>query len=92
MRGQLRHWLDFLTERGVLPHTPALSVRTERLVVTEGKTPALEREEARALFAMLDAAARKRGYPGTARSGDVRGHVVRVRARGSALQDDGAGL
>jgi integrase len=53
----LRHWLDFLTERGVLPHNPALSVRTERLVVTEGKTPVLERDEARKLFAMLDAAA-----------------------------------
>ena len=53
----LRHWLDFLTERGVLPFNPALSVRTERLVVTEGKTPVMEREEARALFASLDLAA-----------------------------------
>ncbi len=53
----IRHWLDFLTERGVLPHNPALSVRTERLVVTEGKTPVLERDEARALFALLDTAA-----------------------------------
>jgi integrase len=34
-----------------------LSVRTKRLVVTEGKTPVLEREEARQLFAALDAAA-----------------------------------
>jgi site-specific recombinase XerD len=50
----LRHWLDFLTQRGVLPFNPALSVRTARLVVTEGKTPVLEREEARALFASLD--------------------------------------
>src|ERR1700749_1602918 len=32
----LRHWLDFLTERGVLAHNPARSVRTERLVVREG--------------------------------------------------------
>lgn len=53
----LRHWLDFLTERGVLPFNPALSVRTARLVVTEGKTPVLEREQARKLFDMLDAAA-----------------------------------
>jgi len=53
----LRHWLDFLTERGVLPFNPALSVRTARLVVTEGKTPVLEREEARRLFAMLNTAA-----------------------------------
>jgi site-specific recombinase XerD len=53
----LRHWLDFLTERGVLPFNPSLSVRTERLVVTEGKTPVMEHEEARALFASLDAIA-----------------------------------
>ena len=50
----LRHWLDYLTERGVLPSNPALSVRTPRLVVDEGKTPVLEREEARALFASLE--------------------------------------
>jgi len=49
----LRHWLDFLTQRGVLTHNPALSVRTARLVVTEGKTPVMERDEARALFASL---------------------------------------
>ena len=53
----LRHWLDFLTERGVLPHNPAHSVRTARLVVTEGKTPVLERAQARKLFASLDEAA-----------------------------------
>jgi site-specific recombinase XerD len=52
----LRHWLDYLTERGVLAHNPALSVRTPRLVVDEGKTPVLERAEARALFASLDQA------------------------------------
>jgi integrase/recombinase XerD len=52
----LRHWLDYLTERGVLPSNPALSVRTPRLVVEEGKTPVLERDEARKLFASLDAA------------------------------------
>jgi site-specific recombinase XerD len=51
----LRHWLDYLTEKGVLSHNPALSVRTPRLVVDEGKTPVLERVEARALFASLDA-------------------------------------
>jgi site-specific recombinase XerD len=50
----LRHWLDYLTERGVLSHNPALSVRTPRLVVDEGKTPVLERAEARALFASLE--------------------------------------
>jgi len=50
----LRHWLDYLTERGVLRSNPALSVRTPRLVIDEGKTPVLEREEARALFASLE--------------------------------------
>ena len=52
----LRNWLGFLTERGVLQVNPATSVRTPRLVVREGKTPVLERVEARALFASLDAA------------------------------------
>jgi len=52
----LRHWMDFLTESGVLTHNPALSVRTQRLVVSEGKTPVMEREEGRALFEALDAA------------------------------------
>jgi integrase/recombinase XerD len=51
----IRHWLDYLTERGALPNNPALSVRTPRLVVDEGKTPVLERDEARALFAELEA-------------------------------------
>jgi site-specific recombinase XerD len=50
----LRHWLDYLTERGALPSNPALSVRTPRLVVDEGKTPVLERDEARKLFASLE--------------------------------------
>jgi integrase len=50
----LRHWLDFLTERGVLTHNPALSVRTPRLVITEGKTPVMERDQGRRLFAALD--------------------------------------
>jgi site-specific recombinase XerD len=53
----LRHWLDFLTERGVLDHNPARSVRTPRLVVREGKTPVFDRDQGRRLFAALDAAA-----------------------------------
>ena len=53
----LRHWLDFLTERGVLPHNPARSVRTPRLVVREGKTPVFSRDDGRRLFASLDEAA-----------------------------------
>jgi len=46
----LRHWMDWLTQRGVLPVNPASSVRGPRHVVHEGKTPVLERDEARALF------------------------------------------
>src|SRR5580700_4900234 len=53
----LRHWLDYLTQRGVLTHNPALSVRTARLVITEGKTPVFEREQGRKLFDALDTAA-----------------------------------
>lgn len=89
----LRHWLDYLTERGVLSHNPALSVRTPRLVVAEGKTPVLEREEARALFAMLEAdgsllAARDRAMFAIMLFGFVRvGAVVRLIARD--FQDDG---
>ena len=50
----LRHWLDYLTERGVLKSNPARSVRTPRLVIDEGKSPVLERDEARKLFASLE--------------------------------------
>jgi len=64
----LRHWLDYLTEKGVLPSNPALSVRTPRLVVDEGKTPILEREQAKALFDALDQTA-------------VAGDVVALRDR-----------
>lgn len=46
----LRHWLDWLCQRGVLPFNPAASVRGPKLVVREGKTPVLEREQARRLF------------------------------------------
>jgi integrase/recombinase XerD len=59
----LRHWMDYLTENGVLTHNPALSVRTQRLVVSEGKTPVMEREEGRTLFDALDA--------GVANDGDI---------------------
>lgn len=46
----LRHWLDWLTERGSLPVNPAASVRGPRHVVREGKTPVLERREAKRLL------------------------------------------
>jgi integrase/recombinase XerD len=86
----LRHWLDYLTERGVLAHNPARSVRTPRLVVREGKTPILERDQARRLFEMLDAAAatgdllalRDRAMIAVMLYGFVRvGAVVRMRVR-----------
>ena len=50
----LRHWLDWLTERGVLSVNPAASVRGPRHVVHEGKTPVLEREQAKRLLASID--------------------------------------
>jgi integrase/recombinase XerD len=59
----LRHWLDFLTERGGIDTNPALSVRTPRLVVAEGKTPVLEREEARKLLASLEDKQQPDGTP-----------------------------
>lgn len=46
----LRHWLDWLCQKGVLLVNPAASVRGPKLVVREGKTPVLEREQARRLF------------------------------------------
>ena len=50
----LRHWLDWLTRRGVLPFNPAAAVRGPRHSQNEGKTPVLERAEVKALFASLD--------------------------------------
>jgi integrase len=49
----VRHWLDFLTEKGVLQSNPTHAVRTPRLVVREGNTPIFEKAEARALFTSL---------------------------------------
>lgn len=89
----IRHWLDYLTERGALPSNPALSVRTPRLVVDEGKTPVLERNEARALFGALEAdsrllAARDRAMFAIMLFGFVRvGAVVRMLVRD--FQDEG---
>jgi site-specific recombinase XerD len=50
----LRHWLDWLTRRGVVPFNPAAAVRGPRHSQNEGKTPVLERAEVKALFASLD--------------------------------------
>jgi integrase len=46
----LRHWLDWLVTRGALRVNPALSVRTERYSVSEGKTPVLEPSDANKLL------------------------------------------
>jgi site-specific recombinase XerD len=50
----LRHFFDTLVARHVLILNPAASVRTERLVVVEGKTPEITVHQVRALFASLD--------------------------------------
>jgi site-specific recombinase XerD len=51
----LRHWLDWLAQKGVLTVNPAASVRGPRHVVHEGKTPVLERTEAKRLLDSIDA-------------------------------------
>jgi site-specific recombinase XerD len=50
----IRNWMRWLTEHGVLPGNPASEVRGPKLVVREGKTPALSQEQARALLASLE--------------------------------------
>jgi site-specific recombinase XerD len=52
----IRRLFDFLVIGQVLPTNPAASVRGPRHVVTEGKTPILEAEEVRTLFAQFDEA------------------------------------
>lgn len=51
----IRRLFDFLVIGQILPTNPAASVRGPRHVVTEGKTPILEAEEVRTLFAQFDA-------------------------------------
>ena len=46
----LRHWLDWLTLKGVLDVNPAAAVRGPRYARIEGNTPALEATEAKQLF------------------------------------------
>jgi site-specific recombinase XerD len=82
----LRHWLDWLTERGSLPLNPAASVRGPRLVVHEGKTPVLERLEAKRLLESIDGtdlvSLRDRALLSVMLFGFVRvGAVVKLRAR-----------
>jgi integrase/recombinase XerD len=50
----LRHFFDQLVTRHVVVMNPAASVRAERLVVVEGKTPEITVEQARALLASVD--------------------------------------
>ena len=49
----IRQWLEWLTRSGVLPFNPAAAVRGVRLSREEGKTPVLQRADAR-LFASLE--------------------------------------
>lgn len=82
----IRHWLDWLTERGVLPVNPAASVRGPRYTVHEGKTPVLERDEARRLLDSIDrediASLRDRAIIAIMLFGFVRvGAVVTMRVR-----------
>jgi integrase/recombinase XerD len=50
----LRQWLEWLMRAGVLPSNPAHAVRGARLSRREGKTPVLDREQARRLFGALE--------------------------------------
>jgi integrase/recombinase XerD len=50
----IRQWLEWLSRCGVLPSNPASVVRGARLSREEGKTPVLDREQARQLFASLE--------------------------------------
>lgn len=80
----IRQWLDWLTQRGVLPFNPAASVKGPRLSREEGKTPVLSREQARRLFTSFDTAdvvsLRDRAVLAVMLYGFVRvGAVVRMR-------------
>lgn len=88
----LRHWLDWLTQRGAISQNPATSVRGPRHIVHEGKTPVLDRDQARALFASLEGEGlhtrRDRALIATMLFGFVRvGAVVKMRVRD--FQDEG---
>lgn len=89
----IRQWLDWLAQRGVLAGNPAASVRGARLLRLEGKTPVLEREQARRLFASLEGedvvTRRDRALLGVMLYGFVRvGALVRLRV--GDFQDHGS--
>lgn len=50
----IRRMFDFLVVGRILPANPAASVRGPKHVVSEGKTPILDAEEVRTLFAQFD--------------------------------------
>jgi site-specific recombinase XerD len=50
----IRQWLEWLTRSGVLRFNPAATVRGARVSRQEGKTPVLDREQARRLFASFE--------------------------------------
>jgi site-specific recombinase XerD len=82
----LRHWMDWLTERGVLAANPVAAVRGPRHVVQEGKTPVLERDQARRLLEAVAgddlASLRDRALIAVMLFGFVRvGAVVKMRVR-----------
>jgi site-specific recombinase XerD len=82
----LRHWMDWLTERGVLVSNPVAAVRGPRHVVHEGKTPVLERDQARRLLEAVAgddlASLRDRALIAVMLFGFVRvGAVVKMRVR-----------
>ena len=52
----LRHFFDRLVQRHVIALNPAHSVRTERLQVTEGRTPEIASKQARELLESIDVA------------------------------------
>ncbi len=50
----VRQWLDWLARNGVIKGNPASPVRGIKRCVRDGKTPVLERDEAKRLFASLE--------------------------------------
>ena len=52
----IRHWFDHLVTGQVLAINPAHAVRGPRYSQQTGKTPVLERDQARALLESIDAA------------------------------------
>jgi len=94
----VRQWLEWLTRSGALRVNPAASVRGTRISRDAGKTPVLEREEARRLFASLERpngliARRDRAILAVMLYDFVRvGALVRMRVRDFQVHDDAAWL